>query len=213
MIWIVVVIAGALLFAPPRVRKAGLAIVGVACLAFLAVVLVNRRPASPLPTVAPVGARPSVDAAPPSRQFDFDRYRQERKDREDPDAKSRIPLSAVHFDQVQSVPGIDSGTIRTIRARLYNESAQYALTDYSYYLEIQDCLPVQADEKRAVQCTTVFDQRGWVSATVPANQARDVVIDISKDPKSGAPPFKLLGTPRIELSLTTIRAYVTAQPG
>jgi hypothetical protein len=150
-----------------------------------------------------------------SRKFDFERYQQEKKDREDPDAKTRIPLSAVRFDQIRAVPGIDPGTLQTIYARLYNDSGQFTLTNYAYYLEVQDCLPAKPDDKHPPQCTTVFDQRESVSTTIPPNQARDVVIGIPRDraaPADAPPPsapFKLLGTPRIELIPTSTRAYVS----
>lgn len=206
MVWIFLAIAVLLIFAIPAIRTIGLSVLGAGFVVFLVVVIVNRRPVS---QAAPGAPPPAVDAAPPSRKFDFDEYRKEKKDREDPDAQTRIPLSEVHFDQVQAIPGIDAGTLRTIRARLYNDSTQFALTDYAYYLEVQDCLPVKSDDKHPVQCTTVFDQHVSTTATVPPNQARDVVIDIVKDPVTGAAPFKLLGTPRIELKPTMTRAYLT----
>lgn len=212
MIWIFVAIAVSLMFAPAFIRNVGLTILGIGSAVFLAVVILNRSPTPQPPNAPPAAVQPTPDTG-KSRRFDFERYQQDKRDREDPEAKTRIPLSAVHFDQVQTVPGIDPGTIRTIRARVYNASSQFTLTDYSYYLEIQDCLPVKADDKHPVQCTTVFDQRDSVSTTVPANQARDVVIDLTKDPKTGAPPFKLLGTARVELSPTMTRAYVSSERG
>ena len=209
MIWIFLAVAALLIFASPVVRNTGFAILGTGFVVFLLIVISNR-PAAQAPATA---VQPQANADATSKKFDFDQYHQEKKDREDPDAKTRIPLSAVHFDQIQSVPGIDAGTIRTIRARLYNDSTQFTLTDYSYYLEVQDCLPVKPDDKHPLQCTTVFDQRDSSSTAVPPEQARDVVIDIAKDSKTGASPFKLLGTPHVELKMTTTRAYVTPEPG
>ncbi len=209
MVWIFIAFAVLLLFASPAIRKIGLGILGLGLVIFLAIVIWNRRPVSP-PTIAD---RPSADSGAASRKFDFDKYQQEKKDREDPDAAVRIGLSEVRFDQIQVVPGIEPGTIQTIRARLYNDSNRFTLTDYAYYLDVQDCLPAKSDDRHPAQCTTVFDQRDSVSATVPPNQARDVVIDIRRDPKTLALPFKLLGEPHVEIKPTSTRAYVTAAPG
>jgi len=208
MVWIFAAIAVLLLFASPRVRSIGLTMLGSVFVVFLLIVLVNRRPVAPASLPIP----PLANAGAASRQFDFDKYQQDKKDREDPEARTRIALSEVRFGQVQFVAGIDAGTVETIRARLYNDSRQFTLTDYAYYLEVQDCLPVKPDDQHPLECTTVFDQRSMASATVPPNQARDVVIEIAKD-ATGRLPFKLLGTPHIELKPTDARAYVTAGRG
>jgi hypothetical protein len=205
VVWSFAAIAVLLLFASPRIRSIGLTILGSVFVIFLVIVLLNRRPVAP----TPVSIAPMVNAGAAARQFDFDKYQEDKKDREDPEAKTRIALSAVRFGQVQFVTGIEAGTIESIRARLYNDSPQYTLTDFTYYLEVKDCLPVKADERHPVECTTVFDQRKAASTTVPPNQARDVMIEIAKDPATGNPPFRLLGTPQIELTPTATRAYVT----
>ena len=108
-----------------------------------------------------------------------------------------------------------------MHARLYNDSHQFTLTDYSYYLVVQDCLPTTTksatanttttNDNAADRCTTVYDQRDSVSLVVPPNQARDVAISIPKNATSFAAPFKLLGTPRIELEATDTRAYQSSQ--
>ncbi len=208
MVWSFAAIAVLLLFAAPRIRRIGLTVLGTVFVVFLVIVILNRRPVAP----ASIPIAPLVNAGAASRQFDFDKYQQDKKDREDPEAKTRIALSEVRFGQVQFVAGIEAGTLETIRARLYNDSRQFTLTDYAYYLEVKDCLPVKPDDHHPVECTTVFDQRKTVSTTVPPNQARDVVIEIAKDPM-GNMPFKLLGTPRIELTPTGTRAYVTPGRG
>jgi hypothetical protein len=110
------------------------------------------------------------------------------------------------------MPGIEPGTLEAVRARLYNDSARFTLTDYSYALVVQDCPTSQLTAAHESTCTTVLDRHGWASATVPANQARDVVIEIPNDPATHAPPFVLLGTPRVELTPTGTRAYQASQP-
>jgi hypothetical protein len=193
-------VALVLAFAPPRFRKIGFAVVGSVFFVFLAAVLLNRKPLPENP------AKPKSGVPAESRKFNFDKYQQEKRDREDPEAKSRIAVSEIRFDQVQAISGVEEGSIQSIHARLYNDSRQFTLTDYSYYLVIQDCLPA-TKEKSDPQCTTVYDQRDSVSLTVPARQARDVVIVIPQDPISFSLPFKLLGVPRIELKATDSRAY------
>jgi len=208
MVWIFAAIAALLLFASPRIRRFGLAMLGTVFGVFLLIVVLYRRPVAPASLPIP----PLVNAGAASRQFDFEQYQQDKRDREDPEARTRIALSQVRFGQVQLVAGIDAGTVESIRARLYNDSPQFTLTDYAYALEVKDCLPVKPDERHPVECTTIFDQRSMASATVPPNQARDVVIESAKD-ATGRLPFVLQGTPRIELKPTDTRAYVTAGRG
>ncbi len=216
--WIFAAVALVLAFAPPRFRKIGFAVFGAVFIVFLTIVLVNRR--SP-PAPAPVAAAPPGPAAPPSRRFDFDAYQREKRDKEDPEAKTRIAIAEIRFDQLQPIAGIEPRTLQAVHARLYNDSHQFTLTDYSYYLVVQDCLPTTTksatanttttNDNAADRCTTVYDQRDSVSLVVPPNQARDVAISIPKNATSFAAPFKLLGTPRIELEATDTRAYQSSQ--
>lgn len=209
MVWILAVIAVLLLFAPPAVRNIGLAVVGTVCVIFVVIVILNRRPLAPAPAVAPAVA---VAGTGRSRQFDFDTYEREKKDREDPEAAGRIAGSEIRFGELRPVPGIEPGTLDAVRARLYDDSSGFTLTDYAYDLVVEDCLPSQAaapSGPHESRCTTVFERRGWASISVPARQARDVVIEIPKDPTTNAPPFVLLGTARIELTATGARAYLT----
>jgi hypothetical protein len=202
--WILAVIAVALLVVPPPTRKIGLAILAVVFCVFLTIVLVNRRTVMPPPAI---DARAPVAAAGGSRRFDFDQYEQDKKDREDPQARNRIALSEVRFGELRPMPGLASGTLESIRARIYNDSDRFTLTNYAYTLVVQDCLPATSGDAHDPKCTTVFDQRGLASATVPAHQARDVEIEITGDPATRTAPFKLLGTPHIELEPTGTRAY------
>jgi hypothetical protein len=202
-------VALALIFTPTRFRKIAIAVVGIVCLVFLAIVLVNRRSA---PTPQPAAVKSTTPSPPVSRRFDFDRYEREKRDKEDPQAKARIPVSELRFGQIQAVAGFDPGTIRSINARLYNDSSQFTLTDYSYYLSVQDCIPGSAPEKAVDHCTTVYDQRDSVALAVPPNQARDIVIEIPRGPINDPPPFKLLGTIRIVLTAEDTRAYLPKSP-
>jgi antitoxin (DNA-binding transcriptional repressor) of toxin-antitoxin stability system len=193
MLWIVVLILVALAFLFPKTRTFSLSAIGVAIVAIVAIVVIAKR-GEP---VAPVAAAPpSVDQKP----VDFERFHIENLDKADPEAKNRIRVAEIRFDQIRAQPGAERGSIGRIVARLYNDSATYTLTDYGYYLVVQDCL-------RAV-CTTVFDQRGLSAASVPPNQARDVEIAIRDGSTRNLPPIKILGTANILLTPDGTRAQL-----
>jgi len=130
--------------------------------------------------------------------IDFEQFHVEKLDKADPEAKNRIRVEEIRFDQVRAEPGAERGSVGTIIARLYNDSATYALTDYGYYLVVQDCI-------RSV-CTTVFDQHGLSAASVPPNQARDVKIPIRDRSSRDVPAIKILGTAHILLTPSATRA-------
>jgi hypothetical protein len=192
MLWIVVLILVALASLFPKTRWVSLSAIGVAIVAIVAIVVIAKRgaPLTPGVTTPPVVEKKAID---------FERFHVERLDEADPEAKIRIPVTEIRFDQTHAEPGAERGSIGTIIARLYNDSATYTLTDYGYYLAVQDCI-------RAV-CTTVFDQHGLSAALVPPNQARDVKIPIrTRD----ALPIKILGTVNILLTPAATRAQPTS---
>jgi hypothetical protein len=191
MLWIVVLILVALAFLFPRTRSFSLSAIGVAIVAIVAIVLIAKR-GEPLTLGAT--ASPAVEQKP----VDFEQFHIEKLDKADPAAKSRIRLEEIRFDQVRAEAGAERGSVGTIVARLYNDSATFTLTDYGYYLVVQDCF-------RAV-CTTVFDQRGLSSVSVPPNQARDVKIAIRDGSTRDVPPIKILGTANIMLTPAATRA-------
>jgi hypothetical protein len=193
MLWIVVLILVALAFLFPKTRTFSLSAIGVAIVAIVAIVVIAKR-GEPFAPVA--AAPPSVDQKP----VDFERFHIENLDKADPEAKNRIRVAEIRFDQIRAQPGAERGSIGRIVARLYNDSATYTLTDYGYYLVVQDCL-------RAV-CTTVFDQRGLSAASVPPNQARDVEIAIRDGSTRNLPPIKILGTANILLTPDATRAQL-----
>ncbi len=195
MLWVLILVALALAIVSPTYRKYGLVVVG---LAIMAVVLLIVLTDSNKP-LTPVSAGP---AAQQSKRVDFEQLHVDKLDIKDPQARNRIALSEVRFDQITPSEGSESGTFESIRARLYNDSTRFALTDYGYYLVVQDCI--------ATVCTTIYDQRGLESASVPASQARDVKIAIRAGNNPGTPPFKLLGTLKITVSPTNTRAYEAA---
>jgi hypothetical protein len=191
MLWIVVLILVALALLFPKTRWSSLSAIGVAIVAIVTIVVIAKR-----------GEPPTLGAAPPpaveQKPVDFEQFHVEKLDKADPAAKSRIRVEEIRFDQVRAEAGAERGGVGTIVARLYNGSATYTLTDYGYYLVVQDCI-------RAV-CTTVFDQRGLSSVSVPPNQARDVKIAIRDGGTRDVPPIKILGTPNIMLTPTATRA-------
>lgn len=192
MLWIVVLILVASAFLFPKSRPFSLAAIGVAIVAIVAIVVIAKRgePAL-LGAVAPL----AVERTP----VDFEQLHIEKLDKADPASKTRIRVDEIRFDQVRAEAGAEQGSMgTTIVARLYNNSAVYTLTDYGYYLVVQDCM-------KGV-CTTVFDQHGLASVSVPPHQARDVKIAIRD---GGAPdmlPIKILGTPNVLLTPVATRA-------
>jgi hypothetical protein len=191
MLWIVVLILIALAFLFPKTRSFSISAIAVAIVVIVAIIVIAKR-GEPLrygPTPSPTVAQKPVD---------FEQFRIEKLDKTDPGAKSRIRLEEIRFDQVRVESGAERGSVGTVVARLYNDSATYTLTDYGYYLVAQDCI-------RDV-CTTVFDQRGVLSVLVPPRQARDVKIAIRDGGTRDVAPFKILGTPNILLTPTATRA-------
>jgi hypothetical protein len=196
-LWVLILAALALAIASPKYRRFGLLAVAVAVAAVVTVIVVASKNEVVTPTAS---------SAPPqhSKRVDFEQLHIEKLDKEDPQARTRIDVSEIRFDQIRPAPGSDPRTIESIRARLYNNSARFSLTDFAYYLVVQDCL--------AAGCTTIYDQHGWASVTAPASQARDVTIQIRPAESRESTPFQLLGTPKIIISPTETRAYNASTP-
>jgi len=195
MLWMVTLVSLAIAILSRKYRKYGLAAVGLAVMTIVAVVVLSRNDEIPAPEA------PSVPTQRPQR-VDFEQLHVDKLDKEDPDAKNRINVSEIRFDQIRPYGDSQPGTIESVRARLYNDSARFTLTDYAYYLMVQDCV--------AKVCTTIYDQRGMASTMVPPTQARDVTIEIRAHETGEAPLFKLLGTPKIILSPTGTRSNKAA---
>ena len=152
MLWIVVLVLVALALLSPKTRSFSLSAIGVAIIAIVTMVIIAKREEPP----APGGGAPAVE----QRPVDFERFLVEKLDKEDPEAKNRIRVEEIRFDQVRAQPGAQRGSIGTVVARLYNDSRTYTLTDYGYYLVVQDCIKAL--------CTAVFDQHGLSAVSVAA---------------------------------------------
>jgi hypothetical protein len=196
MLWIVVLILVALAFLFPKTRGFSLSAIGVAILAVVVIVVIAKRgqPVE-LGAAAPVAVQKPVD---------FERFHIENIDKADPEAKNRIRVAEIRFDQIRAEAGTERGSIGSIVARLYNDSGTYTLTDYGYYLVVQDCIKGN--------CTTVFDQQGLAAASVPPNQARDVAIAIRDGKTRDQPAIKILGTVNILLTPVATRAQIAGGP-
>jgi hypothetical protein len=197
MLWIVVLILIALAFLFPKTRAFSLSAIGVAILAIVALVVIAKRG-------EPIAPGAAVPPAVEQKPVDFERFHIENLDKADPEAKNRIRVEEIRFDQIRAEAGVDRGSIGRVVARLYNDSATYTLTDYGYYLVVQDCI-------RAV-CTTVFDQHGLSAALVPPNQARDVEIAIRDGSTRGLSLIKILGTAKVLLTPAATRAQPASGP-
>jgi hypothetical protein len=197
MLWIVVLVLVALAFLFPKTRTFSLSAIGVAIIAVVVIIVIATRGEPVEPGAA---AAPAVQ----QRPVDFERFHIDNIDKVDPEAKNRIPVEEIRFDQIRAEPGAERGSISTIVARLYNDSATYTLTDYGYYLVVQDCIKSS--------CTTVFDQQGLSAASVPPNQARDVEIAIRDGSTRDRPAIKILGTVNILLTPVATRAQLGSGP-
>jgi hypothetical protein len=192
MLWIVVLILVALAFLFPKTRSFSLSAIGVAIVAIVGIVVIAKRGE---PVTLGAVALPAVE----HKRVDFEQLHVEKLDKADPAAKNRIRVQEIRFDQVRTEAGAERGSVgTTIVARLYNDSAAYTLTDYGYYLVVQDCI-------NGV-CTAVFDQHGLSSVSVPPNQARDVKIAIRDGGIRDIAPIKILGTANFLLTPTETRA-------
>jgi hypothetical protein len=197
MLWIVVLVLVALAFLFPKTRTFSLSAICVAIIAVVVIIVIATRGEPVEPGAA---APPAVEQKP----VDFERFHIDNIDKADPEAKNRIPVAEIRFDQIRAEPGAERGSISTIVARLYNDSATYTLTDYGYYLVVQDCIKSS--------CTTVFDQQGLSAASVPPNQARDVEIAIRDGSTRDRPAIKILGTVNILLTPVATRAQLGSGP-
>jgi hypothetical protein len=197
MLWIVVFVLVALALLFPKTRTLSLSAIGVAIVAIVVIVVVAKRG-------EPVALVPAAAPALEQKPVDFERFHIENLDKADPEAKNRIRVREIRFDQIRAVAGAERGSIGRVVARLYNDSAIYTLTDYGYDLAVQDCI-------KSV-CTTVFDQHGLSGTWVPPNQARDVEIAIRDGGARDLPPIKILGTPRILLTTAATRAQPAISP-
>jgi hypothetical protein len=192
MLWVLVLASLALAIVSRRYRKYGLIVVGISVLAIVATVAFVRRDETWTP--------PALSApAQASKRVDFEQVHVEKLDKVDPEARDRIGVSEIRFDEARPYAEWQPGSFDSVHARLYNDSARFTLTDYAYDLEVQDCV--------TGVCTTVYDQRGLASTVVPPRQARDVTIEIHAVETRGSPRFKLKGTPKIVLSPSGTRAY------
>lgn len=198
MLWIVVLISVALAFLFPKTRTVSLSLIGVAIVAIVIIVVIAKRE-------EPLAAGPAAPQAVEQKPLDFERFHIENLDKADPEAKDRIAVREIRFDQIRAEAGSERGSVAKIVARLYNDSATYTLTDYGYYLVVQDCI-------KSV-CTSVFDQHGLAAASVPPNQARDIEIAIRDGSARDLPSIKILGTVNVLFTAVATRAQPAGSPG
>jgi hypothetical protein len=210
MIWIpIAVVLLVLSILSPGFRKFGLPLAGAAIVIIVALIVLKERGSpNPAPAAMDTKTRPATHG----RLADLDDFLIERQDKDDPEAKTRISLAEVRFGEVKPSFGPQENAIQVIHARLYNDSKRFSLTDYSYYLVVQDCVEASPRDPSTPRCTTVYDQRQrGTPVVVPPHQARDITISIPVDTETFAPAFKILGSPRIELTPTDVRAYRSSE--
>jgi hypothetical protein len=205
MLWLFAAVVSVLAVLSTRFRKFGLAPAAAVIVIIVIVIALNEQNK---PTAQPAVIYSNIKTAAGNRMLDHDEYEIELQDKDDPEAKGRIPTAEVRFGEIQPIFGTQSGTIQSIQARLHNDSKRFSLTNYSYYLVVRDCIPAKPDAASPEQCTTVYDQRKrGAPILVPPAQARDISIFIPMNPTTSLPQFKLLGKPRIDITPTDTRAY------
>lgn len=191
VLWTMVLVLLALAFLFPKRRSLSLSALVVAIVAIVSLVFIaeHGRPDAPAAPTQTVAAKIPVD---------FEKFHVEKLDKSDPEAKSRILLGEIHFDEIRAEAGSERGIIGTVIARLYNDSAIYTLTDYGYHLIVQDCVNTV--------CTSVLEQNGLAAASVPPKQARDVKIAIQSESNRNTSPIEIIGSIKILLTPTETRA-------
>jgi hypothetical protein len=94
MLWIVVFVLVALAFLFPRTRAFSLSAIAVAIVAIVVIVVFAKRGE---PVALVTAAPPAVEKTP----VDFERFHIEKLDKADPEAKNRITVTEIRFDQIQ----------------------------------------------------------------------------------------------------------------
>jgi hypothetical protein len=112
MLWVWILVSLAVAIVSSKYRRFALLAVGVAVAVIVTAIVV----ASKTEVVAPP---PSNTSFQHSKRVDFEALHIEKLDKEDPEAKNRIAVSEIRFDQLRPTPGSDPRTIESIRARLY----------------------------------------------------------------------------------------------
>src|SRR5450755_2042046 len=95
MLWMVVLILVALAFLFPKTRAFSLSAIGVAIVAIVVIVVVAKR-------VEPVALGAAAPPAVEQKPLDFERFHIENLDKADPEAKNRIRLAEIRFDQIRA---------------------------------------------------------------------------------------------------------------
>src|SRR5277367_2490670 len=107
MLWILVLVSLALAIVSRRYRKYGAFVIGVAVVAAAAVILLARNSEILTPAATSVPAQNSS-------RVDFEQFHVEKLDKEDPEAKTRIDVSEIRFDQIIPSAGTEAGTFESV---------------------------------------------------------------------------------------------------
>src|SRR3981081_1924080 len=98
MLWVLILVALALAIVSRRYRKYGLAIVGLAVVTIVAIIVLARRSEIPPPLSSSLSVQHS-------KRIDFEQMHIEKLDQEDPEAKTRINVTEIRFDQIRPFSG------------------------------------------------------------------------------------------------------------
>src|SRR5580704_10453255 len=92
LLWVVILVSLALAIASSKHRKLSLIAVGVAVAAVVTIILVASK--------SEVATPPATSQVQRPQRVDFEALHIEKLDKEDPQAKARIALSEIRFDQI-----------------------------------------------------------------------------------------------------------------
>src|ERR1700733_13553623 len=104
VLWMLILASLALAIVSRKYRKYGLVAIGFAAVAIVTVIVLQRKD-----EVLPA-ASPEVPVQ-HSQRVDFEQSHVEKLDKEDPEARNRIGVSEVRFDQIRASEGAEPGTI------------------------------------------------------------------------------------------------------
>src|SRR6201999_1965853 len=108
-LWIVLLVSVAIAIASPRYRAYCLAAAGIALATIAGVVTLTKHDEPVKPSTLGVAAQPRP---PEPQHVDFEQLHIENLDRKDPEAKNRIGIAEIRFDQIRPETGAYPGTIR-----------------------------------------------------------------------------------------------------
>ncbi len=106
MLWVLVLVSLALAIVSRSYRKYGLIVSGLAVLAIVSFIVLARNDDIPPPAAA---VRPPAAQV---KRIDFEQLHVEKLDQQDPEARNRIAVAEIRFDQITRLHRLGTGFVR-----------------------------------------------------------------------------------------------------